>query len=68
MKKSCARTFQALRIDVNSEFEVLEAFLEKLPDVMDEIRWKNRYFDFPFGRRPFSKKIFPEVLPGRALQ
>ena len=34
VKKSCARTFQALRIDVNSEFEVLYAFLEKLPDVL----------------------------------
>ena len=34
VKKSCARTFQALRIDVNNEFEVLETFLEKLPDVM----------------------------------
>ena len=35
VKKSCARTFQALRIDVNSEFEVLEAFLQKLPDVLN---------------------------------
>lgn len=34
VKKSCARTFQALRIDVNSEFEVLESFLEKLPFVL----------------------------------
>lgn len=34
IKKSCARTFQALRIDVNSEFEVLYSFLEKLPQVM----------------------------------
>lgn len=34
VKKACARTFQALRIDVNSEFEVLEAFLEKLPHVL----------------------------------
>ena len=34
IKKSCQRTFQALRIDVNSEFEVLEAFLEKLPHVL----------------------------------
>ena len=34
VKKSCARTFQALRIDVNSEFEVLEAFLEKLPSML----------------------------------
>lgn len=34
VKKSCARVFQALRIDVNSEFEVLDAFLEKLPTVL----------------------------------
>jgi 16S rRNA (cytosine1402-N4)-methyltransferase len=34
VKKSCQRTFQALRIDVNSEFEVLGAFLEKLPQVL----------------------------------
>ena len=34
VKKSCQRTFQALRIDINSEFEVLSEFLEKLPDVL----------------------------------
>jgi len=34
IKKSCQRTFQALRIDVNSEFEVLYEFLEKLPNVV----------------------------------
>lgn len=34
VKKSCARVFQALRIDVNSEFEVLEDFLTKLPSCM----------------------------------
>ena len=34
IKKSCARTFQALRIDVNNEYEVLEAFMEKLPDAL----------------------------------
>jgi len=34
IKKSCQRSFQALRIDVNEEFEVLYAFLEKLPDVL----------------------------------
>ena len=34
IKKSCQRSFQALRIDVNSEFEVLEKFLEKLPDAL----------------------------------
>jgi 16S rRNA (cytosine1402-N4)-methyltransferase len=31
VKKSCQRCFQALRIEVNNEFEVLEKFLEKLP-------------------------------------
>ena len=34
VKKSCQRSFQALRIDVNSEFEVLYDFLEKLPQVL----------------------------------
>ncbi len=34
VKKSCQRTFQALRIDVNNEYEVLYEFLEKLPDVL----------------------------------
>lgn len=34
IKKSCQRVFQAIRIDVNSEFEVLYEFLEKLPDVL----------------------------------
>lgn len=34
IKKSSARTFQALRIDVNREYEVLYEFLEKLPDAV----------------------------------
>ncbi len=36
IKKACQRCFQALRIDVNSEFEVLYEFLEKLPSVLAE--------------------------------
>jgi 16S rRNA (cytosine1402-N4)-methyltransferase len=36
IKKSIQRTFQALRIAVNNEFEVLDEFLEKLPDVLVE--------------------------------
>lgn len=31
IKKSCQRTFQAIRIAVNREFDVLEEFLEKIP-------------------------------------
>ncbi len=34
-KKSCQRTFQALRIDINNEYEVLYELLEKLPSVMN---------------------------------
>lgn len=34
VKKSSQRTFQALRIDVNNEFEALYSFLEKLPEVL----------------------------------
>lgn len=34
VKKSCARVFQALRIDVNHEYEALYEFLEKLPNVL----------------------------------
>ncbi len=34
LKKTSQRVFQALRIDVNSEFEVLDAFLNSLPDVL----------------------------------
>ena len=33
-KNPSRRTFQALRIDVNNEYEVLEAFMEKLPDAL----------------------------------
>ena len=34
IKKSCQRSFQALRIDINNEFEVLDEFLSKLPAVL----------------------------------
>lgn len=34
IKKTCQRTFQALRIDVNHEFEVLYEFMEKLPGAL----------------------------------
>jgi 16S rRNA (cytosine1402-N4)-methyltransferase len=34
IRKSCQRTFQAIRIAVNREFDVLEEFLEKIPDAL----------------------------------
>ena len=45
VKKSCQRTFQALRIDVNSEFEVLYAFMEKLPAALAPAEeWRSLHF------------------------
>lgn len=35
VKKSCARAFQALRIEVNKEYEVLYELLEKLPGALN---------------------------------
>ena len=34
VRKTCQRVFQALRIDVNREFEVLYEFMEKLPGAL----------------------------------
>ncbi len=34
VRRSCQRCFQALRIDVNHEFEALDEFLEKLPGAL----------------------------------
>ncbi len=34
IRKSCQRCFQALRIEVNKEFEVLDKFLARLPSVL----------------------------------
>lgn len=34
VKKACTRSFQALRIEVNDEFGVLNSFLQKLPEVL----------------------------------
>lgn len=34
IKKTCQRVFEALRIDVNHEFEVLYEFMEKLPGAL----------------------------------
>ncbi|MFA6867354.1 MAG: 16S rRNA (cytosine(1402)-N(4))-methyltransferase RsmH [Clostridia bacterium] len=34
IKKSCQRTFQALRIEINNEYDALYGFLEKLPQML----------------------------------
>lgn len=60
-KKSCARVFQALRIDVNSEFEVLYAFLEKLPRVLKS-GGRAAILTFHSGEDRLVKKAFKSGL------
>ncbi len=57
VKKSCQRTFQALRIDVNSEFEVLYAFLEKLPGIL-KLGGRAAILTFHSGEDRLVKKAF----------
>lgn len=59
VKKSCQRTFQALRIDVNSEFEVLYAFLEKLPTVLKS-GGRATVLTFHSGEDRLVKKAFQQ--------
>ena len=60
VKKSCQRTFQALRIDVNSEFEVLYAFLEKLPEVLAP-NGRVAILTFHSGEDRLVKRSFKEL-------
>lgn len=60
VKKSCQRSFQALRIDVNSEFEVLYAFLEKLPDVLAP-NGRVAILTFHSGEDRLVKRSFKEL-------
>lgn len=60
VKKACQRTFQALRIDVNSEFEVLYAFLEKLPTVLKP-GGKAAILTFHSGEDRLVKKSFRQL-------
>ena len=61
VKKSCQRTFQALRIDVNSEFEVLYTFLEKLPGVLKP-GGRAAILTFHSGEDRLVKKAFKQQL------
>lgn len=60
VKKSCQRTFQALRIDVNSEFEVLYQFLDKLPSALKE-NGRVAILTFHSGEDRLVKKAFKEL-------
>lgn len=59
-KKACQRCFQALRIDVNSEFEVLYAFLEKLPGALKP-GGRAAILTFHSGEDRLVKKSFKEL-------
>ena len=61
IKKACQRCFQALRIDVNSEFEVLNEFLEKLPDALAS-GGKVAILTFHSGEDRLVKKSFKQLL------
>ena len=61
VQKSCQRTFQALRIDVNSEFEVLYEFLEKLPNVLAK-GGRVAILSFHSGEDRLVKKSFKAFL------
>lgn len=72
IKKSCQRCFQALRIDVNNEFEVLDAFLEKLPSVLAS-GGRAAILSFHSGEDRLVKKsfqhffregVYREIAPG----
>ena len=60
VKKSCQRTFQALRIDVNSEFESLYTFLEKLPEVLNP-NGRVAILTFHSGEDRLVKRSFKEL-------
>lgn len=60
VKKCCARVFQALRIDVNSEFEVLYSFLEKLPEVLAP-NGRVAILTFHSGEDRLVKRSFKEL-------
>ncbi len=67
IKKSCQRTFQALRIDVNSEFEVLEEFLEKLPEALKS-EGRVAILTFHSGEDRLVKKSFQRLCRAGVYQ
>ncbi len=60
VKKSCARVFQALRIDVNNEYEVLYTFLVKLPGILNP-GGRVAILTFHSGEDRLVKKSFKEL-------
>ncbi len=72
IKKSCQRCFQALRIDVNNEYQTLYDFLEKLPNSLKS-GGKVAILSFHSGEDRLVKKsfqhfknlgVYSEIAPG----
>jgi S-adenosyl-methyltransferase MraW len=61
IKKSCQRSFQAIRIDINHEYEVLYDFLEKLPKVLAP-NGRVAILTFHSGEDRLVKKSFKRFL------
>lgn len=59
-KKSAARVFQALRIEVNSEFDVLTEFMDKLPFILKP-GGRVAILTFHSGEDRIVKKSFKEM-------
>ena len=60
IKKSAARVFQALRIEVNNEFDVLIEFMEKLPNILKS-GGRVAILTFHSGEDRIVKKAFKEM-------
>ena len=61
IKKTCARCFQALRIEVNHEYEALEQLLRKLPDVLNPGA-RVVFLTFHSGEDRLVKQSFKQLL------
>ena len=61
LKKTCQRVFQALRIDVNNEFEVLYEFMDKLPGALKP-GGRAAILTFHSGEDKLVKKAFKQGL------
>lgn len=61
IKKACQRCFQALRIDVNNEFEVLRKFLDHLPSALAE-GGRVAILTFHSGEDRLVKKSFQSLF------
>lgn len=66
IKKTCQRVFQAIRIEINSEFEVLKEFLDKLPNVM-KTGGKVIVLTFHSGEDRMVKKAFKDYYNNKVF-